>query len=118
MQAGDTRNYERMPLGKVTRMYNGRKVSWITRCARCGRRGDRGVFIPEKVARYGGSKPNVSWNHKATYQSAGYVAYWAITDHCTALITPETVDDLLGAEERRDYDRWTAEYEAWRAKRG
>ena len=114
VQAGNTLNYERMPLGKVTRTYGGKSVQWIARCAKCGRRAARSVFIPEKVARrLGGSKPNVSFDHKATYQVAGHVAYWSIDDSCLVVLTSENIDDLLNIEERADYDRWTTEYETW-----
>jgi hypothetical protein len=106
-------DYTKMELGRVTRSWKGKAVAHITRCAKCGKRGSRSLFIPEKTAARGGSRPNVSWHHKAHAAGAGGFLYMSIDESCTMVVDRTTVDDLLNIEERKEYDAHVAELRAW-----
>lgn len=96
-------DFTKKPIGTVTRIWSGRKVGWVTRCAKCDRRGERSVFIPESTARRGGGKPYVSWAHSGHVVDFG-IRFFSVDDHCMVVITAENADDLLNVEERRDFD--------------
>lgn len=113
MKAKNSIDYTKMELGKVTRTFRGRATGVITRCAKCDRRGERSLFLPETTAARGGARPNISWYHSAHVAGLSAFRYMSIDDHCTVLIDKTNVDELLNVAERKDYDAYVAALRAW-----
>lgn len=102
MAHGTVIDYTKKPLGKVTRIWKGRKVAWIAECRKCERRGERAVFIPETSARRGGAKSWLSWNHEGRIVDHG-IRFMHISDSCTIVVTPENADDILSVVELAEW---------------
>ncbi|SRR5258706_2214611 len=111
--AGKVIDYTRMELGRVTRTWKGRPVASIARCAKCGRRGERSVYIPKKDGARSGARPYVSWYHKAHVAGVGGFRFMSIDENCSVSVDKTTAEDLLTVEERREYDAHVAELRAW-----
>lgn len=106
-------DYTKMPLGHITERYANGRTAVIARCRKCGRRGERGLYIPkpEDHARQG--KPYVGITHTArvhrlAIRELGIAGFRDASDHCTTVIDASTVDDLLNVPERKRYDAWRA----------
>jgi hypothetical protein len=119
-----TIDYTRMELGRVTRTArDGRRLSVIARCTKCGRRGERSASIPKPEDRVGGGRPYVSVDHVAVIKSWGREVsrvlpgfpseYRTVSEHCAVSVDATNVDDLLNVEERRRYTAWVAMLRAY-----
>ena len=106
-------DFTRMERGTVTRTFRGRPVQIVGVCQKCGRVGARSLFIPEKGAARGGSRPNVSWTHHQKLGGLSGFQYWHIDDSCSLPVNRENKDDVLTVAERKEYDAFVAELREW-----
>lgn len=104
-------DYTKMALGTVTRTYQGRNVSVIARCPKCGRRGERSVSIPSPEEAMQPRTPNVSVHHlmRVTPNEPAARPFFGsamrhVVDHCIIPVDKTNVDDLLNVRERKRYD--------------
>jgi hypothetical protein len=116
-------DYTKMELGRVTRTYQGRNVSVIARCPKCGKKGERSVSFPEPKEGLRRRPAYVSVHHlmeikswgKDVARAGGFFGsqYGYVKESCSVTVDRSNVEDLLSVAERKRYDALVAELRAW-----
>lgn len=106
-------DYTRMELGTVT-WRHGAHMRVIARCAKCGRRGERGVSLPAPTdGMVPTERPHLMWHHKASQRNGYLGPMLTFTEGCQIRVDKTNVDDLLKVSERKGYDAFVAQLRAY-----